>query len=300
MKDKWKVLTILLTAITVAVIIVFAFMLYNAAEEKDAQILKMEKYGSQLENRLAADEKEAKELKEKLSLAESRILEAESKLKEAEEKNKSTKKSTDKEGFGYVAIGNSLISHPICDIWWSERGMASSEDGKDYYSLVEKYLEEKYGKVNGQKIAFTSWETNYRDRVEFLPMLDEYLNEDTKLVTVQLSENMTNKDTFSRDYKELLKYIMKKSPKAQIIVVGDIWFEDNDRMKAEICKEMKLEYVSLDEMRQDRKYYCGMGTKIVGDDKEVHKVDHQGVADHPGDRGMKYIADHIIEKIHPE
>ena len=40
-----------------------------------------------------------------------------------------------------------------------------------------------------------------------------------------------------------------------------------------------------------------MDTIVYGEDGKKYKVEHKGVAGHPGDRGMEYIADSIINTI---
>ena len=42
---------------------------------------------------------------------------------------------------------------------------------------------------------------------------------------------------------------------------------------------------------------CGMNTEVYGDDGKVHKVTHAGVAKHPNDRAMAYIAQKIISRM---
>ena len=36
---------------------------------------------------------------------------------------------------------------------------------------------------------------------------------------------------------------------------------------------------------------------VYGNDGQEHTVDHRGVANHPGDKGMQAIADRIIEAL---
>ena len=42
---------------------------------------------------------------------------------------------------------------------------------------------------------------------------------------------------------------------------------------------------------------CGLNTEVYGDDGESHKITHAGVAKHPNNRAMEYIAEKIISRI---
>ena len=74
--------------------------------------------------------------------------------------------------------------------------------------------------------------TNGHDRGETLSLLDGLLSEELDLVTIQLSENASDLSTFESDFEELIRYVQKGAPVAQILVIGDFWDkEQKDEMK---------------------------------------------------------------------
>ncbi len=48
----------------------------------------------------------------------------------------SFKSNVSEDIFDYLAIGNSITLHGICDYWWGNYGMAASSIDNDYYHLV--------------------------------------------------------------------------------------------------------------------------------------------------------------------
>lgn len=124
------------------------------------------------------------------------------------------------------------------------------------------------------------------------------MGEELDLVTIQLSENASDLSTFESDFEELIRYVQKGAPDAQILVIGDFWDKgQKDEMKHKACEDTGVEFISLDEIKGLGEYQCGMDTTVYDSDGSSHTVEHSGVAKHPGDLGMKWIADRIIDVV---
>lgn len=131
-----------------------------------------------------------------------------------------------------------------------------------------------------------------------LALLDGYLDDRINLVTIQLGENAAELSTFESDFEDLIEYAKKKSSIAQIVVVGDFCENSGrDAMKARATEACGVEYIVLSEIKNNPDYYAGFGTVVYGDDGMEHVIEHDGVAGHPGDEAMKYIAERIYEVI---
>lgn len=136
------------------------------------------------------------------------------------------------------------------------------------------------------------------DRAEALTLLDGMLSKEIDLITVQLSENVSDLTTFEADFKELISYIQSKASNAEILVIGDIWDKEIiDKIKIKVCEETEVKFLSLDEIKDLDKFQCGMNTIVFDNDGNPHMVEHEGVAKHPGDIGMKLIADLIVKVV---
>ena len=208
------------------------------------------------------------------------------------ESNKSTV-NWNPDDYNYLAIGNSITIHQLNEYWCNECGMAATSADKDFVHIVTSTLDAKSYAYN-----FATWELMGHDRGETLSLLDGLLSADLDLVTIQLSENATDLSTFESDFEELIRYIKKGAPDAQLLVIGDFWDkEQKDEMKQQACEATAVEFISLDEIKGLEEYQRGMDTTVYDSEGGPHTVEHSGVADHPGDLGMKWIADRIIDVV---
>ncbi len=282
-RNRWK--TIVAAVLFTGCIVSIALLYGKAAEWEKQQnrlIQDLETANEELREQITAVNDMAEALRNELVSLEARI-------------NGPSAFGTD--GYHYLAIGNSITVHGKCDYWWSETGMAATEGEKDYFHLVTAYLEETYGETAAYAYNFGNWELLNTDRAEALALLDAYLIPDMDLVTIQLSENVKDTTTFKTDFSYLIQYIAEKCPTAQIIVIDDFWSSARSALKREAVEGCGVLFVDLNEIRGKEEYQCGYDTIVYGDDGTAHTVTHSGVASHPGDAAMEYIADAVIAAI---
>lgn len=202
------------------------------------------------------------------------------------------------DGYNYLAIGNSLTIHGTGSYWWNEVGMAASDIDHDYFHIVSSFLKTVNPKFMSIPYNFSVWETLSHDRDETLCYLDHYLDTKLNLITVQLGENVSDFTTYEEDFESLLGYLKEKAPKARILVIGDFWSKNNrNDLKIKAIESIGAEYVSLDGITDNKDYCCGLGTVVYDSEGKEHIVEHSGVANHPGDKGMRAIADRIIDAL---
>lgn len=192
--------------------------------------------------------------------------------------------------YNYLAIGNSITSHEATSYWWNEGvGMAASTQDKDYEHIL--------GQLCGDdtivaSMNFYDWEAQAYDRAETLTTLDSYLSANLNLVTIQLGENVKDTSTLESDYEDLINYVKNKAPKAKVAVIGEFWKdEEKDSIKKKACEATGAIFIDLSSMWDDESFEAGMGTTVYGSDGQAHTIDHDGVAKHPGDKGMQKIAE---------
>ena len=200
--------------------------------------------------------------------------------------------------YNFLAIGNSITKHQVCEFWWDEIGMAASSEENDYFHQVTTELEKQYGDVNSFSYNFSSWEMSASDRNRTLSLLEEVVNPYLDLVVIQLGENINNTDTLETDFKNLIDYIKSASPKAEILVIGNFWENEKvDGIKEKAAFEKGVLYISLKEIQGKREYQSSVGNTVYDKEGNSHKIEEKGVARHPGDVGMDYIAQQIIRNL---
>ena len=232
----------------------------------------------------------------RIKALERRVSELERKISALPPSPEAEKSVWPRDTFNYLAIGNSLTRHGICKYWWNLVGMAASDADHDYFHLVIRGLESRHGKVTARPFNFSTWERTGHDRDQTFASLDKVLDDRVSLVTIQLGENVVDRSTFAEDYVSLIEHIRRKTGgKAQIIVIGDFWTDDP--VRAEAAQKCGVDYASLKEALNEPRYRSRIGAVVYDAKGKPHTVGHKGVARHPGDEGMAFIAGKVLEKV---
>lgn len=188
-------------------------------------------------------------------------------------------------------FGNSITRHePNADIGWhGDWGMAASSREKDYVHLIVAELDKKYGKVDYCIAQGAMWEWEYRRSEE---VLNEYYSAvkdfDADIVIIRIGENITAKKHLEVSCKPhfatAVDFLVGKN--AEKVVITDMfWYSVYNDCLREVCEEKGHSFCHLTDLEEDEK------TMAIG------LFEHKGVAGHPGDYGMKCIADRILSKI---
>ena len=91
---------------------------------------------------------------------------------------------------------------------------------------------------------------------------------------------------------------MSSAQNAQIIVIDDFWNSgEKSKLKWLAAEKENVDFVSLEDIKGKSEFQAGLGTVVYDKDGNEHTIEHEGVAKHPGDKGMEYIADRVIEKV---
>ena len=186
-------------------------------------------------------------------------------------------------------VGNSITIHePKPEINWNKKcGMAASDLEHDYVHLVYSYLKDKYQKVSICVFNGGQWEKDFTnlDKVEAIRRC--YLEYDPDILIIRIGEN------FNRDYiKEGVDpYIgfsnlmdAFKGGHCKKYITSLFWRNEKiDNAIIKISKEQNLPYINISDLGEDKIFMAFSQYPS----NEIFLA-------HPGDLGMKEIADRII------
>lgn len=187
-------------------------------------------------------------------------------------------------------LGNSITRHmPAPEIGWPyDFGMAATRIENDYVHLMLRKLEKKYGTVDYCICSLSCWEKEYWN----LDILNDYqkaVDFDADIVLVRLCENTWGvRDMFEKyplDYywDKMINFF--KNDHCKLIVTDDFWsWNTIDGPIHEVCEKNNYLLVKLGDIGADPS------------NKALGKFEHEGVAIHPNDKGMKAIAERILKE----
>ena len=198
------------------------------------------------------------------------------------------------DGVRIVFIGNSITLHaPAPQVSWSFNwGMAASAPEKDYVHLVTRGIEATTGKKADVRVRqLADFERHFND-FDF-SRIQDLVDFNPDYLVVALGENVVALETqeerlaYRDAFKKLLGCFMRGRSKPNTVVRGVFWRREwKDEMMSHAASDYALPFVKAD----------------ISDDKSMRALglfEHDGVQNHPGDKGMEEIARRILEGFFP-
>jgi hypothetical protein len=189
-------------------------------------------------------------------------------------------------------LGNSITLHgPAPDIGWlGNWGMAASAKEKDYVHVLTHSIAQLTGsKPEVQTASLIDFEHNYAT-YNADAKLKQQLAFKADIVVVAIGENVRTfaseaaKTSFSDGFLKLLK-LLKNNGQPAIFVRGCFWPDKTkDAIMQRCCAEVGGVFVDISALGKDESNFA----------QSERKFAHHGVAIHPGDKGMKAIADALF------
>jgi hypothetical protein len=191
-----------------------------------------------------------------------------------------------------LVFGNSITIHPPNSSvgWFGNYGMAASSKENDYVNIMASKLNSNVTPVN-----ISAWEGSHQ--TFNLSDYDKYFVNIPDLVIIRLGENVNNPYGFDKSLQTLIDYIKSKAPKSKILITGTFW---TNKVIDDILKNgavsNEITFVPLSQL-DTKENLSEIGAITTSVDGSKIKISNQGVANHPGDVGMKNIAGELIKYI---
>lgn len=191
-----------------------------------------------------------------------------------------------------LVIGNSITKAEPGGEWLGNWGMAASHPELDFCGRLKNHFENS----ELDKLNIAIWENN----LDYdLNLLTPITTKSYDYIIFKLGENVNDNDRnrFKEDFRNMINHY--KQSKSKIIIVSTVWNEYEfdiygnpfvvesvkDRVMKEVAEEDDYIFVDISEMRNNSENYAW------------NEYINQGIASHPNDYGMLFIANKIIEKI---
>jgi hypothetical protein len=189
-------------------------------------------------------------------------------------------------------LGNSITLHgPAPQIGWDGNwGMAASTREKDYVHVLADSLAKLWGTAPVLRIDnLADFERHY-DTYDLNAGLDKYLDFKPDVVVVAIGENVATlgsddaKARYKASFTRLLQALADNG-RPKIFVRSCFWPEEvRDDIMRESCKRVGGVFVDIGALGKVESNYA----------RSERSIAHAGVAGHPGDKGMKAIADALL------
>lgn len=187
-------------------------------------------------------------------------------------------------------VGNSITLHGVKeDIgWFNEWGMAASKKENDYVHITASLVNQIDKDAVFCLCQVAQWEQGYKQGSKFHHIYEKAREFDADIIVTRFIENCPKYEfdavTFKKEMDDLLSYL-DKNVKAKFIITTGFWKNVGDIALRDYAKENSLPLIELGDLGERE------------DMKAIGLFEHSGVANHPGDLGMKNIAERIFDEI---
>jgi len=192
-------------------------------------------------------------------------------------------------------LGNSITLHgPKADIGWAGNwGMAASSEAKDYVHLVTGAIAQHTGSMPEMMIRnIADFERNYAD-YDVGSQMKDFFAFDPDLVVLAIGENVPalgSEDAKAQFKAGVMKTLgcalAKRHP--LVVVRSSFWADPaKDEVLRIACQEADAIFVDAGPL----------GCEEANMARSERSFANDGVGSHPGDRGMKALADAIAQAV---
>ena len=192
-------------------------------------------------------------------------------------------------------LGNSITKHgPKADIDWSGNwGMAASAEAKDYVHVFTKSLSDKQGSTPEILVKNIADFERAHQGYDFAAKLKEAIDFQADLIVLAIGENVPALKT-AEEKRKLQEAATKlltslKGDRKPVILVRSCFWADaaKDGALHGASDDVSGIYADISALAKDKSLYG----------RAEREFKHDGVANHPGDKGMAAIAAALMKAL---
>lgn len=188
-------------------------------------------------------------------------------------------------------LGNSITLHGSAPHigWYGDWGMAASSKEKDYVHLVMDAVWRKHPDAAWCIVQGSIWETNLADcdyEKNFSAARDFHPHVIISSLETNIPESTFDAAVFSAELRRLHQYLSCPDGSTRIIIASSYCnIPKKDAAIRAYAEASNASYVHIGDIRENQENLA-MGL-----------FEHEGVAGHPGDLGMRRLAERYVEAL---
>ena len=209
--------------------------------------------------------------------------------------------SADEQKVNVLCVGNSLLSHGVNESlgWSGNWGMAASSEDKDYYHQLQGIFAEEFPDVKAEfkKVAVSPLERaidadekhDYTTEIKnaFDAVTADFIPD---IVTLQFGDNTSSNITpksYAHALVQIGDYFKKLNPNVEVVYSVPFFSSDTKQRGTLLAAE-------------ETGFACANLLKLAtAENKATGLFEHSGVANHPGDKGMRAVAEELFSQVKP-
>ena len=187
-------------------------------------------------------------------------------------------------------VGNSITYHgPREEVgWFHHWGMAASCEEKDYVHQAVALLRERFGGVSYAIVQSANWERTFREGDGWQARYEKLKVFAPDVVCIRLGENILREELTKPDLKEYLRGMVHFFAEGcrQVIITDCFWRREAlDNLWKELCEEEGYTFCKISDIYEDESMMA------------LGQFEYKAVALHPSDKGMRAIAERIVDVV---
>lgn len=194
-----------------------------------------------------------------------------------------------------VCLGNSITRHEYLPEveWYSDWGMAASEEENDYCHILQRKLRQYNEKSEVIPLNIARFETNPRRDID---SLIGNTCDSADIIVINIGENVRDAQTFGENIQRLIDKCKQYTP--HIVIAGCFWVSgDVEKVLLGSAIDNNLNFVPLSWIGAMRNAYIKQGDTIIDREGKPYVLQKNFVSGHPNDEGMERIAEAIFNAI---